>query len=109
MSTRPFLDFLREHRTGITHDLLSDALNDLVAAVAQEGKAGTLTFKITIKPRGKDDGLDVAAEITSKPPKEAPGTSVFFVTPENNLVREDPRQRAMDLREVPATAFKGVA
>jgi len=103
------MDFLREHRTGITHDTLSDALQELVAAVAQEGKAGYLTLKIGIKPRGKDDGLDVSAEIACKPPKETPGSSVFFVTPENNLVREDPRQRNMDLREVPPTAFKGVA
>ena len=108
-STRPFMDFLREHRNGITHDLLSDAMQELVAAIVQEQKAGSLTVKFTIKPRGKDDGLDVYADIKSTPPKETPGMAIFFATPDNNLSREDPRQRAMDLREVPAAAFKGVA
>lgn len=109
-NSRPFMDFLREHRTGITHDLLSDALQELVAAVTQEGKAGTLTLKIGVKPMGKSDGLEVSAEVVTKPPKETPGVSIFFPTPENNLVRQDPRQSAMELREItPTQAYKGVA
>lgn len=108
-NARAFMDFLRDHRGGLTHDQLSDALQELVAAVTQEGKGGTLTVKFSVKPMGKSDGLEVAAEIAMKPPKETPGVSIFFATPENNLVREDPRQKAMDLREVPAAAYKGVA
>lgn len=106
---RPFLDILREHRSGITHDLLSDKLQELVAAVTQEGKGGTLTLKIGVKPMGKGDGLEVTAAIELKGPKETPGAAIFFPTPENNLVRVDPRQQAMDLREVPGQAFKGVS
>lgn len=109
MSARPFYDFLREHRSGITHDLLTDALQELVAAVTQENRAGTLTLKIGIKPMGKGDGLEVSAEIASKPPKETAGVSIFFASPENNLVRNDPRQASMELHEIPATAHKGVA
>ena len=110
MSSRPFMDFLREHRSGVTHDMLSDKLQELVAAVVQEGKGGTLTLKISVKPMGKNDGLSVAAEIATKPPKETPGESIFFPTPENNLVRQDPRQQAMELREItPATAHRGIA
>lgn len=61
---RPFMDFLREHRSGSTHDELSDALNALVAAVTEEGKAGKLTLTIAIKPAGRDSGaLEVAAEM----------------------------------------------
>lgn len=109
-NTRPFMDFLREHRAGITHDLLSDALQELVAAVTQENKSGTLTVKFTVKPMGKSDGLEVAADIAVKPPKETAGVSIFFATPENNLVRQDPRQQSMELREItPATAHKGIA
>lgn len=108
--SRPFYDFLREHRNGVTHDELADALNELVAAVIEENKAGTLTFTVAIKPMGKSDGFDVSAEIKTKPPKKTPGSSVFFATPDNNLVRQDPRQATMELREVgPAAAFKGVS
>ena len=109
--SRPFMDFLREHRSGSTHDELSDALQELVAAVTQEGKAGKLTLSISIKPAGRDSGaLEVAAEIKSAPPKQQPGVAIFFATPENNLIRQDPRQASMELREIgPATAHKGVA
>jgi len=108
--SRPFYDFLREHRNGLTHDELADALNDLVAAVTEENKAGSLTFIVTIKPMGKSDGFDVSAEIKAKPPKKTPGSSVFFATPDNNLVRQDPRQATMELREVaPASVAKALA
>lgn len=110
MSARPFMDFLRDHRNGLTHDQLSDKLQELVAAVQQEGKKGELVIKIAIKPLGKGDGLEVGAEIVSKPPKETPGASIFFATPENNLVRQDPRQQTMELREItPASAHRGIA
>lgn len=110
MSARPFYDFLREHRNGITHDELADALNELVTAVTEENKAGTLTFTVSIKPMGKSDGLEVSADIKIKPPKKTAGVSIFFATPENNLQRQDPRQQSMELRDIgPQQAHRGVA
>jgi len=104
------MDFLREHRNGVTHDDLSDALQALVAAVTEEGKGGTLTFSVAVKPMGKSDGLEVSADVKIKPPKPTPGVSIFFASPENNLVRQDPRQQAMELREIgPTLAHKGIA
>ena len=110
-NSRPFMDFLREHRNGSTHDELSDALQELVAAVTAEGKAGKLTLTVNIKHAGRDSGaLEVAADIKIAPPKSQPGVSIFFASPENNLIRQDPRQHAMELREIgPATPHKGVA
>ena len=110
MTARAFHDFLREHRGGVTHDDISDALQTVVAAVVEEGKVGTLTITIKIKPLGKADGLEVSADVKASPPKTTPGVSIFFVSPENNLVRQDPRQQSMELREVgPAMAARGVA
>lgn len=110
-NSRPFMDFLREHRNGATHDELSDALQDLVAGVTAENKSGTMTFTISIKPMGRDSGaLEVAADIKVKPPKTQPGVSIFFPTPENNLHRQDPRQQSLELREIgPVAAHRGVA
>jgi hypothetical protein len=104
MSVRPFNDLLREHRNGMTHDELSDALNELVAAVADEKRGGTLTFTVSVKPYGKDGALEVSAETKVKLPKKTPGSSIFYVSPENNLLREDPRQTKMELREAPPTS-----
>lgn len=109
---RPFTDFIREHRNGLTLDELSDALQALVAAVVEEEKGGSLDLKVSIKPLGKRGEIyfEVACDIKSSPPKKVPGVSILFPTPENNLVRDDPKQSKMDLREVhPANAFRGVS
>jgi hypothetical protein len=110
-SARPFMDWLREHKNGALHDELSDGLQELVAAVMEEGKAGTLTLTIKVGPFGKGDGaLQVAAEAKVKPPKAPAGVSIFFATPENNLVRQDPRQQSMELREIaPAGVARSLA
>ena len=109
MTARPFMDLLREHRAGLTHDELTEALNELVGAVVEERKKGTLTIKLTISPKG-DGTVEVADEVTMKAPKRTKGSSLFFVTPDNNLERQDPRQNALPLREVPpAAAAKALA
>lgn len=110
-NSRPFTDLLREHGNGTTHDDLSDALQELVAKVAEHQKAGKLTFTISIKPAGRDSGaLEVGADIKLALPKAAPAVSIFFVSPANNLVRQDPRQAALELKELgPALAHRGVA
>ena len=105
-----FVKFLQEHRNGSTNDEIGDALRDLVAAVTDEGKAGKLVITIGIKPMGKSDGLEVSCDIKATPPKPTPGVSIFFATPDNELQRNDPRQAAMELREItPGTAHRGVA
>ena len=104
-NSRPFMDFLRQQRNGVTHDELSDALQNLVAAVAEEGKGGALTFTITVKPAESGDGaMLVTDDIKVRPPKRSKSASIFFVSPENNLVREDPRQTTLALREIGAGA-----
>jgi len=109
-NSRPFYDFLREHRNGATQDELADALQELVAAVTSENKAGRLTLTVSIKPAGNSGALEVGSEVKIFPPKQTPGVSIFFATPENNLTRIDPRQTTMELREIgPAQAHKGIA
>jgi len=103
------IKLLQEHRGGATHEEISDAIRDLVAAVNDEQKGGRITINLTIKPRGKGDGLDVRVEVKSFPPKQTPGTSVFFCDKENNLQRQDPRQTALELREITAPVHKALA
>ena len=117
-NSRAFHDFLREHRQGVTHDELSDALQELVAAVSDAEKPGTLTFTITIKPT-KSGALEVSDSIKTKLPKLPKSSSLFFVSPENNLIREDPKQHRLNLQEInvhmearpiaPASAAKALA
>lgn len=100
-NSRPFHDFLREHRNGAAHDKLSDALQECVASVASEGGTAKLTLTITIKNAGAGEGaLMVTEDIKTAIPKPKIGGSIFFVTPENNLIREDPKQHKLPLTEL---------
>jgi hypothetical protein len=108
-NSRPFMDWLREQRGGHTHDELSDALQELVAAVTSEGKAGTLVFTIKVAPAGKSDALEVTDRIVVKGPPQTRSASLWFPTPENNLIREDPKQMTLELREIPAGVHKALA
>jgi len=96
-----FIKFMQEHRSGATSEDISDKIRELVAAVTDEGKGGKITITLSIKPMGKGDGLEVSVETKASLPKPTPGVSIFFASPENALVRQDPRQSLMELREAP--------
>ena len=102
---RPFADFLREQAGGHLHDELSEALRDLVGAVAQTNKGGKLTLTISVKPMPKVAGA-VLVEDTVKlaAPQLDRRNGVFFITPDNNLVRDNPAQPTL-----PLTGLRGGA
>ena len=108
---RPFDHTLREIRFGECLDELTAELGKLVAAVSNTGKAGSLTLTIKMKPVGA--AIEITDDIKDKVPALSKGTSLFFATPENNLVRNDPRQPDLtNLKSVetrPATELKEVA
>ena len=103
---KPFFDTLREIRAGAALDDLATELADVVAAVRQTGKAGTLTLKLAIAPASKGDvqTLMLADTITAKLPRADRGSTVFFSDDANNLSRRDPRQGEIPLRAVPDPA-----
>jgi hypothetical protein len=108
-NARPFLEFLREQRNGRLHDELSDALQECVAATAEHGKTSTLTLTVQVKKSstGKST-IMVVDDVKTKLPKEERESSIFFVSPENNFMREDPRQHKMEFRELPTRTVREV-
>lgn len=100
-NSRPFLDFVREQRNGVMHDQLSDKLQECVAAVSDNGAVAKLTITITVKQAAAGDGvLMVTDEIKTSLPKEKVGGTIYFASPDNNLVREDPKQHKLPLTEI---------
>lgn len=95
MAIRPFIDTLTALRYGELHDELSEKLNELVAACADTGKAGTLTLTLKLKP-SKGAALEISDEVKVKVPKLEHGSTLMFPTPEGNLQREDPRQLKLE-------------
>lgn len=91
-----FTDFLREIRKGRVVDEASEVLAELVKAVDQTNKAGSMTVKITVKP-AKDGGWEkkIIPEVSASVPRKDLPDAVFFSNPDGALVRDDPEQREM--------------
>jgi hypothetical protein len=110
--TRPFAAVLQELHKGNVHAELSQLLHELVAAVRDTGKKGTLTVKLDVKPikPGQVDTLEVTATVTANPPRVDTPTTVFFTDQTGNLTREDPdRANQLPLREIVGGRQEGAA
>lgn len=90
--TRPFEAFLSEVRHGRLAAEAADRLNELVEAVQQTGKAGTLTLSVSVKPNA-EGVVTVTGKATAKVPLPEVADSIFFIDVEHNLVRTDPAQQ----------------
>lgn len=99
--TRPFADILVGLNRGKTHTEVSAAMRELVSAVEQTRKKGSLALTITVTP-GKAEGvLEVSSALKLAPPKHDAAVSIFY-SDAGNLVREDPNQQQLPLRDVSA-------
>jgi hypothetical protein len=94
---KPFAAILQEIGKGALHAQLSDNLNELVRAVAETEKPGSLTLTIKVEPTKGMDTLTVSGNCTVKRPTEQ-SASIFFADGAGNLTRNDPRQSELPLR-----------
>jgi hypothetical protein len=98
---RPFSQFMIEQRRGALHAELSDVLREVVAAVQDHGKAGSLTLTIDVKPGAKGTRtLVVSDSIKTKIPQGERPSALFFADDAGNLHRDDPTQPELPLRRV---------
>lgn len=105
---RSFGTFIAEVEDGELHSDLTRAMQALIAdlhdgrTIGQARASGklTVTFDFVLA----DGVVEVRADIVSKTPKRPRGRSIFWVTPENNLSRRNPRQPDLPFRDVNAAA-----
>jgi len=97
--SRPFIDTLRDIEAGGLLDELSETQHSLIDAIRLTGKGGELTIKLAYKPDGNGQ-MTIKADVKAKEPALSRGTSLFFLTPEGNHTRRDPRQQDLPLRTV---------
>lgn len=109
-----FTSMLSNLRAGHAQADLSEKITELVAAVKEAGKTGTMTLKIKVAPASAGDvtKLLITDSVTmSKPEKVRPAT-LFFPSEDNALLRDDPNQRELNLRtleEAPAAPLREIA
>lgn len=97
-AAQEFLAFLATTNKGRTATELTKQLQELVEAIRETGKGGTLTYKLTVTPSSKanlDDTVIVKDQITVKKPVADRPESTFFIDEADNLVRNHPRQPSM--------------
>jgi hypothetical protein len=110
--SKAFAVFIQDLRDGRAHADLSAQLAELLAKVKETGKGGTLKLAIKIKPatRGSDvDKVTISDAITVELPKPERGEDFFWLTEDNDLTRNHPKQQSLELRDAAApqpTKFK---
>lgn len=90
----PFADFLVHHMNGRVHDDATTELHQLIAAVTTHCKKGTLAVLVTVEPsRGNVDGnpISIAVSTVLKAPKGVTPSAPYYVDPEGNATKRDPR------------------
>jgi len=103
---RPFLDTIRDIEHGHLIDELSYKQQAVVSSVIETMQQGeiTITLKYKLETKGQ---VSISAkvkskvpEMKSKVPEMSRGKSIFFVTPDNNLQRDNPRQGKLPLTAI---------
>lgn len=96
-----FMNTLNTMDFGVTPNELSDDLAELLRAVQDTGKQGTLTLKLTVKPESLATGqVAIIADTSLKAPQMPRDKAFMFMTPDGNLQREDPRQKKLEFESV---------
>jgi hypothetical protein len=96
-----FLKTIQGIRQGSLIDDLDRQLYELGLLVKHTGKAGELTLKLKIRPiDNMGSAIHIEDVIAVKEPELAKEKSVFFVTEAGEFVKNDPRQRNLELKSV---------
>lgn len=106
---RLFTQVLCDIRRGRPVEEATTALADVVRAVDETGKEGSVTVTLKIKP-SKHGGPEktLIAEVKAKKPVADIAPAVFFSDEEGDLHRVDPKQEEMRLEEASPT-MRGAA
>jgi hypothetical protein len=95
---RLITDVLRDIRRGKVVEVASEKLQEVVQGVMDTQKSGSLTLKITVKPRGRDENsLIVGVKLTQSIPQQTCLTPCSMQTWTVNCCGMTPRSAASSL------------
>lgn len=101
--TTPFSQQLSHLSRGTLDFEMTEKLARLVKAVRETGRKGSITLKITVaKLNARDENaLKLIPDVKITVPEMGAYESVLYSTADGDLLRDDPRQKKLDLRQVP--------
>lgn len=95
--SKTITQIIAEHRGGFVSRRLDDMLTELVTAVQDSGKKGSLTINIALSPHGKNNRevhMRIVPVLRAPPAAEFHDESVWFGV-RGHLQRDDPDQREL--------------
>jgi hypothetical protein len=96
---KPFTDTLGELDNGTLHNDLTEAVYNIMAAVMETRKKGSLKLSISFTPTGRGT-VEVAADFDASIPEHDRASTTFFVGKDLSLQRRDPNQPDLPLQAV---------
>lgn len=90
---QPFSEFLSKIDAD---EELTNALQDVVYACTTTGKPGSLSLTLKVKPIGTTGQVELDTDVKCKAPTEVRAKTLMFSTTENNLQRENPKQKSLE-------------
>ena len=90
--------FAATHRGGAFAVEAGEQLRDLIAAVVEHERAGTMTIKVSVAHDGQNLGapvLKITDDVTVKAPRAAREQVMYFVSDDLELSRHSPNQIQM--------------
>lgn len=107
--SQSILDVLSQIRGGAALIDANKELRAVVQAVKATGKKGKITLSIDIEPDKTDETVvTFQPDITIKVPKKPYAKGLFYVAPNGDVSREDPRQIELELERKEKLASEGV-
>lgn len=91
------VEFLSTQRSGTLLRDFGDSLAEVVEAVRETGRAGSLMLTVKIRPAAKNGGPSVVVSdlLVAKPPKPEVAETVMYALEGGALSRRDPRQPSL--------------
>ena len=96
---KPFTDILGEIESGQFLRELTAKVYEIVRSTQETHKPGALKLSIKFSPTGRGSVMIDAKMDATVPEHDRPSTT-FFVTPDGTMMRNDPNQPRLPLREV---------
>lgn len=99
---KPFTDILGEIENGQFLRELTAQVYEIVRATQETRKPGALKLAIKISPTGRGS-VELDAKMDATVPEHDRPSTTFFVTHDGTMMRNDPNQPRLPLREIEDT------
>lgn len=110
MNNTPFSQHLVYLNKGTLNDELTEVMGDVVKAVRETGKQGTITLQLKVSMLNKrdEDVVKITPSVKHQVPELDRAETIMWSTADGDLLRNDPDQQDVELKSVGNNSSKTV-